>query len=100
MTPDLLAALAPHVSVFEEGDTDPNLADPLVARVLATAGETPPPRGTIAEVARPTLVVEITATAMDHGHAGFTRRAVVRFAAVTPGNPTPWRILAWDAPGE
>jgi general secretion pathway protein K len=101
MRPDMLAALGPHVSVFQEGDTDPALADPVVAKVLSATGH-----AQSAAVAAPgeelghALVAEITASAIVHNHVAFTRRAVVRFAAVTSGNPTPWRILAWDAPGE
>lgn len=97
MTPALLAALAPHVSVFQEGDPDLLLADPIVARALA-AGAPAVANARGRDAQQGALVVEITATTL--ANARFTRRAVVRFAAVERSNPSPWRILAWETPEE
>jgi general secretion pathway protein K len=100
MTPALLAALAPHVSVFMEGETDPTLADPLLARAIAAADIPLAPAPVQPDSTRPVLIVEIIAYTLDRGRSIFTRRAIVRFAAVSRSNPVPWRILAWDSPGE
>jgi hypothetical protein len=87
-------------TVFQEGDPDLLLADPVVARALAAAGSPALGNASGRDEQRDPLVVEITATTIAPANARFTRRAVVRFAAVARSNPSPWRILAWEAPGE
>jgi general secretion pathway protein K len=95
MTPTLLAALAPHVSVYQEGQADLQRADPVVAEALAA--DEPPLVSTAAEgKQRMPLVVEVTVTAVARSGARVTRRAVVRIGAVTAGNPSPWRVLDWE----
>jgi general secretion pathway protein K len=100
MTPALLAALAPHVSVFQEGDPDRRLTDPVVAAALAAEDQPPAASPGGRDEQQGALVVEIMARTLAPAGARFTRRAVVRFAAVTRSNPSPWRILAWEAPAE
>jgi general secretion pathway protein K len=99
MSPDLLAALGPHLSVFQEGETDLRRADALVARAIAASDGATARAIPDDDPGRP-LVVEIAAATLSHGKPVFTRRAVVRFAAVSRSNPTPWRVLAWDGIGE
>ncbi|RYI99475.1 MAG: general secretion pathway protein GspK, partial [Acetobacteraceae bacterium] len=98
MTPPLLARLAPHLSLFNDGDPEPGLADPLVLRAL---------RGSLGAqefAASPQTgrrVVAISATAIQRGRGGtpaaevarFARRAVVRVGEGSNG--APFQILAW-----
>lgn len=90
MTPELLARLAPHLTVFRSGDPEPALAGPLVmaalrmslgAQEFAAAVQTGP------------RVVAVTATARGPGQTRFIRRAVVGVSEGAGG--TGHRILAW-----
>ncbi len=96
MTPRVLAALSPHVSVFNELEPDPRLADPVVIAALRASG-------TVTDLARigdprtRVLVAAIEALAVDPGGGRFVRRAVVRIAAVDGSNPKPWRVLTWES---
>ncbi len=92
MTPDVMAALSPHLTVFTQGATDPASADPVVKRALAAAGG-------FAAFAHPQAgglqVVNITATATGFDGAVFRRQAVVRVGAQQGG----WmRVLTWTRP--
>ena len=100
MTPPLLARLAPYLSLFNDGDPEPGLADPLVLRAL---------RGSLGaqEFAESPQtgrrVVAISATAIQRGRGGggtpaadsarFARRAVVRVGEGSNG--VLYQILAW-----
>lgn len=100
MTPPLLARLAPHLSLFNDGDPEPGLAGPLVLRALRG------PLGAQELAASPQTgirVVSIAATAIqraasprraaDAESTRFSRAAVVR---VGEGRgSTPYQILAW-----
>ena len=94
MTPEWLARLAPHLSLFTEGDPDPNLADPVLRQALASVD-----RGAFAPRAdaQQMEVVTITAMISASGGTGFTRRATVRLAR--NGAQRDYRILSWEAPG-
>jgi len=87
MTPAILAALRPHVSVFTADEVDPALADPVVRAALADAngGIVPPSSGTSGA-----RTLEVTARAIASG-ARFTGTSVVR---VDPTNGT-ILTLAW-----
>ena len=95
MTPDLLARLAPHMTVFYPGDTAWAAADPVVASVLQatdsidirTPGEGSEKDG---------VYVEITAQMTDGTGAAFTRRVI---AWVGHGSLRGrYRVLRWDPP--
>ncbi len=92
MTPDLLAALLPHLTLFTQGTTDFAYADPVVKHALAAAVG-------FVTVTRPQAgglqVVNITATAYGFDGAVFRRQAVVRVGAQQGG----WmRVLTWNRP--
>lgn len=90
MTPALLAALAPHLSVWWPGPPDPALADPSVGRALALAGEED-----LAAATRPEeRVVQIEATVAGTSGRTMVRRAVVRLALGLDG--LSWHVLMWD----
>jgi len=74
MTPALLAAVRPHISLYQSGDPDPALADPLVRRALAMSGQT----GASSQVYNGNaLVVTISAEATGPGHLDIHRDAVI-----------------------
>ncbi len=89
MTPELLAQLAPHLTLQTDNDTDARVADPVVRRALALAGiaaqtgPVPPPR-----------VITITAAATA-GDARFGRRAVVSLNGDRAGRL--FRIVEWGS---
>ena len=86
MTPALVAALQPYLSLFADRPPDPALAPPLLRAALNTLN--PPPR----PGDEPGSVFRITATAANAARAVVVRSAVIRFVA---GNGRAWRVLAW-----
>lgn len=90
MTPVLLAALAPHLSLHRTGDPDPAFADPAVSQALQSLGPDmlPPP----APAGTPGGTVEIVAVA-SVGTARFTRRAVVD---IDPALGRGYAVLSWE----
>ncbi len=96
MTPEVLARLLPHLSVWTRGRINLAQADPVVAQaVQETAGETAgqPQQLPAGEVVP--LVAEIIARVSLH-EAQAVRRAVVFFAAGELEASQPWHILAWN----
>ena len=91
MTPELLAALRPHVTLFGPAEPNAASADPIVAAALAFAGEDPSITTTAA--ASPDVVTaRINATADGPGTAQVTRVAIVRIGAVAARG---YALLAW-----
>lgn len=92
MTPKLLAALWPHLTLFHHGNPNLAFADPVVRHALATAGtipadDNPHPPGL--------RIVAITATASGPGGVQFTRRAIAQVGRQKYG----WlKILTWTSP--
>ena len=91
ITPELLARLSPHLTLYTDTDPDARRADPVVARALALAG-TAPPTGPLP----PARVVTVVAAAVADTGARFTRQAVVSLGADRAGRP--FRIVAWQTP--
>jgi general secretion pathway protein K len=94
MTPALLAALRPHLTLF--GAPVPNRADadPEVAAALAVTGDTGPTLGAAPSGAFDMVTVRIHATAHGPGNASVSRTAVARVGANLPQGYT---LLAWYA---
>lgn len=93
MTPDLLAALAPHLSTWWPGAPDPALADAAVRRALTEADEME-----LAAATRPEdSVMLIEAKAIVASGRTLTRRAVVRLGLGLDGRS--WHVLAWGQGG-
>lgn len=91
MTPDLLARLTPHLTVFYEGEPDPAAADPVVSQAIRdVVGNSVQPGRRDGDGPR---VVAITAAAVGREGGRFTRRAVVRLAR--EGGRL-HRVLAWE----
>lgn len=89
MTPDLLARLAPHLSLYHDGDPDPAAADPVVRQAMRELGYA----AAAAEVTDES-VVAITATAASADGTRFVRRAIARLGATDRARP--YRILTWE----
>ena len=88
MTPALLQALAPHITLYSDGDPDPALADPVVRAALSNLGAI----ATASEAE--SRMVRITATAQRSNAARVTRRAIIQIGP-SP-NRRGWRVLVWD----
>ncbi len=87
MTPGIFAALAPHLSLFQPGEPDPEVADPMVRKALAQAGS----MGLAGSAyANPPVVAVRACTA-----PAFCRQAVVSFARAN--GAMPFEILALGA---
>jgi general secretion pathway protein K len=96
MTPDVLARLLPHLSVWTRGHVNLARADPVVAQaVQETAGDTAGQLQQLPEGEVVPLVAAITAR-VTLPEAQAVRRAVVYFAVGDEETPRPWHILAWD----
>jgi len=94
MTPALLAAIRPHLTMFGPPEPNPATADPVVAAALALlapqAGTVPPP---INQANPDLLTVRITALASGPANARVVRTAVVRTGANMPEG---YAVLAWN----
>jgi len=90
MTPALLQALAPHLTLYSDGDPEPALADPVVRAALRNLGAS----ATASEAEA--RVVRITATAQRPNAASVTRRAIIQIGP-SP-NRRGWRVLMWGTP--
>jgi general secretion pathway protein K len=91
MTPELLARLRPHLTLFSQSDPVAAAADAVVAMALRDAGGPPKPMA-----GGRLQVAVITALAQGPDGARFARRAVVRISGDV--RERPWKILAWTRP--
>lgn len=98
MTPDLLARLAPHLSVWTDGSIDSGKADPFVAGAYRAAAR----GGNIMGFVRfspqspaAVRIVEIRAEA-GTGRAHAIRTAVVRIVPASGDQPPAWQVLSRD----
>jgi general secretion pathway protein K len=98
MTPQLAAALRPHLTLYSYSDPDPSAADPVVLQALKqmpgqVGGQ---PAGLPAGLNGGLQTVAIIAE--DHSDRGgiFTRRAILR---IGPAFERGFQVLAWGGPG-
>lgn len=91
MTPSILAAIQPHLTLFGPAEPNPASADPIVAQTIfqiANAGSSP-----VANQPPPDLITtRITATALGPGKACVTRSAIVRFGPMLVHG---YEVLFW-----
>ncbi|GAC1347962.1 MAG: hypothetical protein NVSMB18_34640 [Acetobacteraceae bacterium] len=92
MTPELLARLVPHLSLYGSATPDPRVADPLLLKVLTDIGGRPQSPSN-APPTRPQTVTVTARVSTDTGGA-FTRRATIRF--VTRSGGLAMRTLLWE----
>ena len=94
MTPAVLAAIRPHLTLFGPAQPNAQTADPVVAAALAATqqgpqalvpGNQPPPD---------MLLVRITATAFGPSNARVSKSAIVRVGTMLLGG---YVVLAWGA---
>ena len=91
MTPEVLAAIRPHLTLFGPSQPSVATADPIVAEALAEVAETTPAPS--ADQPPPdVLTVRITAAAFGPHDARVTRCVIVRIGAVLPLG---YEMLAW-----
>jgi general secretion pathway protein K len=96
VTPELLACLEPHVSVYSLSvPSVQTTADPVVGQALAQAYPYDAAQP-IAAMARQAEVIRITATAQETGGSQFRRVAVVRVVPTEPDDIFTYRVLAWE----
>jgi len=96
MTPAVLAAIRPHLTLF--GPPQPNLAsaDPVVAAALTAIPQAPQAPVSGSQPPQDQLMVRITATAFGPSNARVTKSAIVRVGAMLPGG---YAVLAWSGIG-
>ena len=90
MTPDLLARLRPHLSVFAEGPLQASGADPVIQAALRSLGP-----GAAAALPGAPRVLDVTVAAVAPDGSRFERHAIVRLAPNDTGPPAD--ILLWAA---
>lgn len=97
MTPDVLARLEPHLSVWTRGRINLAHADPVVAQAVQETDDGPggDPGGPLLREAGGPLVVEIAAR-VTLPDAQAVRRAVVLLDPADTAAGQPWHILAWN----
>lgn len=93
MTPNLLALLRPHLTVFTDSDPPMTTRDPVVALALAAAGQRDADAGETG-----TGLVSVTADAQGQGHARYRVHVVVRLNAQPEGRR--YETLAYERPAE
>jgi general secretion pathway protein K len=102
MTPDVLALLRPHLSIYQLAQPDPRFAD---AAVIQAMQQLPGQQGQAFNQPQPQLApgqvpslqtVVVTAEVKTRTNGYFLRRATIRIGAAFPRG---FQILAWEAPG-
>ena len=96
MTPAVLAAIRPHLTLFGPPQPNPTAADPVVAAALAAIPQAPQAAVSANQPPPDLLTVRITATASGPGNAHVTRTAIARIGAMLPRGYT---VLAWGSSG-
>ena len=94
ITPALLAALRPHLTLYGAPVPNPADADAEVAAALALSGDSRAALGAVATGAPDLVTVRIHATALGPGNARISRTAVARVGSNLPQGYT---LLAWYA---
>ena len=84
MTPAILARLAPHVTIFTEGDVDRNFADDIVREALVRDGGNVIPAGLL--IPETSSVLLLTARARGPDGARFVREATIRISRANDRN--------------
>jgi general secretion pathway protein K len=93
MTPAVVAAIRPHLTLYGPAEPNPASADPVVAAALATIPQ--PSQALVPGGIQPPpdlLLLRITATAFGPSNARVKRQAVVRVGPMLPGG---YGVLAW-----
>jgi len=92
MTPAILAAIRPHLTLFGSAQPNPLNADPIVTAALSqiqAGSQIPAPANQAVETP---VMVRVMASALGPGNARVQRSAIVNVGAMLPGG---YKILAW-----
>jgi general secretion pathway protein K len=94
MTPAVLAAIRPHLTLFGPPEPNPASADPVVAAALAEISAAPQAPVPANQPPPDLLTVRIEATAVGPGNARVSKTAIARVGAMLPGG---YSVLAWGS---
>jgi general secretion pathway protein K len=94
MTPAVLTAIRPHLTLFGPAQPNAQTADPIVAAALAATGQVPQALVPGNQPPPDLLLVRITATAFGPSNARVSKAAILRVRAMLPGG---YAVLAWGA---
>ena len=92
MTPAVLAAIRPHLTLFGLPEPNPASADPIVAAALAEISPAAQAQAPANQPPPDLLTVRITARAVGPSNARVAKTAIVRVGAMLPGG---YAVLAW-----
>jgi general secretion pathway protein K len=92
MTPAILAAIRPHLTLFGPAQPNPLSADPIVAAALSQIRQVAPIAAPASQGPDAPLIVRMIASALGPSNARVQRSAIVRVGASLPGGYT---VLAW-----
>jgi general secretion pathway protein K len=93
MTPAVLAAIRPHLTLLGPPQPNPASTDPVVAAALAALPKTGAPLA-VAATPADLMTTRITAIAIGPGNARVARRAIVRFGTLLPKG---YDVLYWGS---
>jgi general secretion pathway protein K len=96
MTPEIDAAILPHVTLYQFADPDPTVADPVVVQALKQLSQPTNQQPFPTALTGGLQTLTIRAEAHSRAHGLFVRRAVLR---VGPAFERGFQILAWEGPG-
>src|SRR6516164_5861802 len=94
MTPAVLAAIRPHLTLFGPPAPNPANADPVVAAAVAQAAQATQAPLAANQPQLDLFTVRITASATGPGNGRVTKTAIVRVGATLPSGYT---VLAWGS---
>jgi len=94
MTPAVLIAIRPHLTLFGPPEPNPLSADPVVAAALSRIAPVSQIATSGNQTAQNPLIVRMTASALGPGNARVARSAIVRVGATLPGG---YAVLAWSS---
>ncbi|HEY1260058.1 MAG TPA: hypothetical protein VGF34_12505 [Stellaceae bacterium] len=92
MTPAVLAALRPHLTLYGPAEPNPNSPDPVVAAALARLPHTGNASSPADQQTPDLQTVRIIATAQGPGNARVSRTAIVQIGTMLPAG---YNVLAW-----
>lgn len=93
MTPAVLAAMRPHLTLFGPPEPNQAMTDRVVAAALALTAQASPDLAAATQISPDVLTVRITAAAVGPGNARVIRSAVIRTGS---GLPQGYTVLAWS----
>lgn len=93
MTPAVLAAIGPHLTLFGPPEPNPASADPVVAAALAQISPIPQAAAPANQAPPDLITARIKANTVGPGNARVTKTAIVRVGQTLPGG---YAVLAWS----